>query len=424
MEANRNGTINMMPIVPLPDPSTSSSEAQRKKMEDAAALQKMEIERNKKKQESLEKARIQAENDEKAEKKALEMKRKADEEIKKKEEEQREKAIKEQKSKDKALKEQQKTNGEKLKQEHLKQSLAKSQLISEIQAKAETDKNKRLQDLSSTLGSDQENKALFWERYNDQVRQQDPASFNKNGESIITGSIDTFINSNIGKADQPKYQLTKQEENGKSLVIPDLKSLLSIFNEFRINPGKYSGYIQDRFIDRLDEEGSHPDLFQTFTEGKGSFYEAISELTEFKPQNILEIDAGLCAAAYLRAKEQAESNSVNTLSDLEAEKFGLRWVNQGSGIGIAELNTVLNKLDYQDLVAILFSGDGDFVRHNRVTLAKAGFWNIGFGIYQRKQSGMIFCTVYLSGEGFKSETSKIPKSIMANNGMEQYLKSK
>lgn len=424
-----------MALEPLPDPNSSSSEVQKKKMEEAARLQREEIERQKKKTEAAEKARLEQEAQKRQE---AEKARREEEEKKKREEQERDRIIKEQKSKEKALKEQQKANLQHMIDEHNKSAKLKQELAQSALRYMETSREKGLESLNQLHSQDQQGKAVFWDRYHDQARyvspnpaatEPQPQDLNKSLlfssavpqellVSLVAGQLDSSA------ANAPPHQLTAQEEKGDSAVQPNLKAFLDVLNEFRANPKKYVDYLENRFIDKIDSEGAHLPTGQVFIEGKGVFYDAQSSLASQKQLNTLEIDAGLCATAFLRAKRQAELNKVSPVDDAEAEKLALRWVNKGSGIGVSELSLQINQLNLQDVICILYANDGDFLRSRRLSLSKDGFWNVGFGVYQKTKFGPIFCTIYLSGEGYKGEASKVPKSLMAKCGMEQYLKSK
>ena len=402
-------------------------------MEEAAKLQREEIERQKKKMEAAEKNRIEQENQKRLE---AEKARREEEDKKKREDQERDRIIKEQKSKEKALKEQQKANLQSMIDEHNKSAKLKQELAQTALKYMETNREKGLQNLNQLHSQDELGKAIFWDRYNEQARYSSPAAKEEKPEDLASSILfnsavppELLVSLAPGKLDSSahnanQHQLTPQEEKGESTFQPDLKAFLNVLNEFRANPKKYVEYLENRFIDKIDSEGAHLPTGQIFTEGKGIFYDAQSSLSSQKQLNTLDIDPGLCAAAFLRAKRQAELNKVSPVDDSEAEKLALRWVAKGSGIGVSELSLKINQLNLQDVICILYANDGDFVRSQRQSLSKDGFWNVGFGIYQKAKFGPIFCTIYLSGEGYKGEASKVPKSLMAKSGMEQYLKSK
>ena len=420
-----------MALESLPDPNSSSSEAQKKKMEEAAKLQREEVDRQKKKQEAAEKARLEQETQQRQE---AEKARRAEEEQKKREEQERDRTIKEQKGKEKALKEQQKANLQQMIDEHNKTAKLKQELAQSALRYMETSREKGLATLNQLHSQDQLGKAVFWDRYNEQARYSNPSDLqpqdlNKSllfssavPQELLVSLVASQLDSSAANA--PPHQLTPQEEKGDSAVQPNLKAFLSMLNEFRANPKKYAEYLENRFIDKIDSEGAHLPSGKVFIEGKGVFYDAQSALASQKQLNTLEVDAGLCAAAFLRAKRQAELNKLSPVDDAEAEKLALRWVTKGTGIGVSELSLQINELNLQDVICILYANDGDFVRSQRQSLSKDGFWNVGFGVFQKNKFGPIFCTIYLSGEGYKGEASKIPKSLMVKSGMEQYLKSK
>jgi hypothetical protein len=418
----------------LPDPNSSSSEAQKKKMEEAARLQREELERHKRKAETAEKARLEQEAQKRQE---AEKARREEEDKRKREEQERDRTIKEQKSKEKALKELQKANLQGMIDEHTKAARLRQELAQSALRHVETSREKGLQDLNLLHSQDEKGKAVFWDRYHDQARvhapaaKQDPAQdpaqsllFNSAVPPELLGSILQASRLESSAQGAPSHQLTPQEEKGDSAVQPNLKAFLDVLNEFRVNPKKYVDYLENRFIEKIDSEGAHLPSGQVFIEGKAVFYDAQSALAGQKQLNTLELDAGLCAAAFLRAKRQAELNKLAPVDEAEAERLALRWVARGSGIGVSELSLQINQLNLQDVICILFANDGDSVRSQRHSLSKDGFWNVGFGAFQKAKFGPIFCTVFLSGEGYKGEASKVPKSLLAKSGMEQYLKSK
>ncbi len=418
----------------LPDPNTSSSEAQKKKMEEAAKLQREEIDRQRRKADAAEKSRVEQENQKRLE---AEKARREEEEKKKREDQERDRIIKEQKSKEKALKEQQKSNLQTMIDDHNKSAKLKQELAQSALKYMETSREKGLQSLIQLHSQDEKGKVVFWDRYNEQARYLTPAGKEEKQEDLnksllfssavpqeLLVSLVTSGKLESSAHNAPAHQLTPQEEKGDSTIQPNLKAFLDVLNEFRTNPKKYAEYLENRFIDKIDSEGAHPPTGLVFIEGKGVFYDAQNALSSQKQLNTLDIDAGLCAAAFLRAKRQAELSKLSPVDDSEAEKLALRWISRGTGIGVSELSLQTNQLNLQDIICVLYANDGDFVRSHRQSLSKDGFWNVGFGLYQKSKFAPIFCTVYLSGEGFKGEASKIPKSLMVKSGMEQYLKSK
>ena len=287
--------------------------------------------------------------------------------------------------------------------------------ILEIQKKAQ-DEDKKLQDQMAPSKQIKTNSTDdFAERWNSELahRGLQPSDSRFGVNSFIIPELGSFDNSNAsvmllksstnnpnetGAANPAK--VPKDANNSSPpIIIADVAKFAAILNELRSSPKKYSSILQNKFVGMIDDLGCHKVTLRHYEEGKISFIEARNVLQNLAPLAVLTVDAGLCVAAHLQAKKQAQQRKVfGEGREPQVEENIKNWVQLPTGTEFTDCNISSQSLNYEDLVLNLFANDGDSSRHNRTSLTKEGFSKMGFGIYQRSKNSPIFATVILSGK--------------------------
>src|SRR3990167_1069716 len=208
---------------------------------------------------------------------------------------------------------------------------------------------------------------------------------------------------------QPQGELPANLFAQPSAVKCDGKFALQHVNLLRANSQAFAELLHKMFIQRTDSDGFHSSGLH-FSEGKGALVTGQQMLLQLKqPLRLLKLDANLCAAAWLKSKQQSDARMIRNdqpITDIAP------WISNKSGGTLLSCSTTVTTLDYEAILARILGSE------RRSTLVTPGATSLGIGIYQKPypqgklKTNPIYVTLVLMGEGCTIDSSKVPKKLL------------
>lgn len=221
-------------------------------------------------------------------------------------------------------------------------------------------------------------------------------------------------------AEAPK-PAPKQESPKKSDRPFSLKEILEVFNDVRVNPGKYADRVQILYLDHINDKNVNMRTKVMTNEGKGPYIEAKKFLASQAPLKRVELDDGLTAAAYLHSVYAAELDELThegkgkSTAMSRIKEFGVM------AAGMCAEN-ILNRRDVtpEEWILDFIIDDGVVNRGHRKNIFNEQVSKVGLGVARKNHQSEWFFTMDFTSDGYKSDKSKIPAKVLEDSGLADY----